>query len=379
MKTHSYCAICDTLLSANNDSKEHVITEAIGGRLKVGGFICKSCNNDTGRTWDAKLASQLLPLSHVFGVTRQRGTTPALPITTTTGEKLTMKPDGRFVPSNPSFLKENSVEGVRIKITARTIDEAKKMLVGVQRKYPDTNIERLLANAEFSSSYPTGMVHHQLEFGGEVSGRSIVKSVLALGHYAGISSNLCSDAIQYLRDPAASACFGYYYATDLITNRPVETPLHCVSIKASPETGLILGYVEYFGIQRVVVCLGKSYCGDVVQSSYSIDPRTGTELNLSAQLNFSQSEIDAIYNYEMIPDGAIETAFLAVMPAALEKKFEAERNQVITEATEYAFENCGAKYGETLTEDHVKKLSGLITEKLTPFILHNLNSTKLRH
>lgn len=128
MKTHSYCAICDTLLSANNDSKEHVITEAIGGRLKVGGFICKSCNNDTGRTWDAKLASQLLPLSHVFGVTRQRGTTPALPITTTTGEKLTMKPDGRFVPSNPSFLEENSVEGVRIKITARTIDEAKKCL-----------------------------------------------------------------------------------------------------------------------------------------------------------------------------------------------------------------------------------------------------------
>ena len=254
MSTHSNCAICNTPLCADNDSKEHLITEAIGGRRKVSGFICKSCNNDAGGTWDAKLASQLLPLSHMFGVTRQRGTTPALPITTTTGEKLTMKPDGRFIPSNPSFLEENSAEGVRIKITARTIDEAKKMLVGVQRKYPDTNIEQLLANVEFSSSYPTGMVHHQLDFGGEVSGRSIVKSVLALAHYVGISANLCNDAIQYLRDPAAPPCFGYYQATDLIVNRPAETPLHCIGIKANPETGLVLGYAEYFGIQRVVVC-----------------------------------------------------------------------------------------------------------------------------
>lgn len=255
-----------------------------------------SCNNNTGSTWDAQLAAQLLPLNHLFGATRQRGTTPELPITTTDGEKLTMKPEGGFVPSKPSFSEINTEDGVKIEITARTMKEAKGILAGVHRKYPNINIEQILENAQVSSSYPTGMVHHELNFGGEVSGRAIVKSVLAFAHYTGVPIELCSDAIQYLRDSAAPPCFGYYHATDLISNRPAETPLHCVGIQTNPKTGLILGYAEYFGVQRVVVCLGKNYSGEIVQSCYAIDPRTGEELNLSVHLDFNQDEIDAIYN-----------------------------------------------------------------------------------
>lgn len=375
MNKQQCCAICNTTISIENDSKEHVIPRAIGGYLKVKGFICKSCNNDAGRTWDAELASQLLPLSHLFGVSRQGGDPlPDLPIITSSGEKLIMKPDGGFSPNKPSFSEEITADGVQIKIMARDIKEAKSILKGVQRKHQNTNTDQLLANAEFSSSYPTGMEHHQLDFGGEVSGRSIVKSVLALAHQAGIAANHCYDAIQYLRDPAASACFGYYQATDLIANRPLETPLHCVGINANPVTGLVLGYAEYFGIYRVVVCLGEGYSGDVVESSYSIDPRTGKELYLSVNLDFNESEIDAIYRYEMIPDGAIEAVFHAVIPAALKKKSDAERERVIADSVEYAFKNCGAKYGEILTEDQVKKLSSLMMEKLIPYIMHNLKS-----
>lgn len=321
----SYCAICNTQIGAGNNSKEHVIAEAIGGRLKISRFICKSCNNDAGRTWDAKLASQLLPLAHIFGVARQRGVTPSLPIITTTGENLIMKPDGGFSPNKPSFSEEIGPDGVQIKIMARDIKEAKSMLKGVRRKYPNANTDQLLANAEFSSAYPTGMAHHQLDIGGEVSGRSIVKSVLALAHRSGIAANLCNDAIQYLRNHAAPACFGYYHATDLVANRPLETPLHCVAVNTNPVTGLVLGYAEYFGIHRVVVCLGKEYCGEVVKSSYAIDPRTGKELYLSVNLDFNESEIDAFYRYEKIPDGAIEAAFHGVMPAALKKRDDVER------------------------------------------------------
>ncbi len=375
MNKQQCCAICNTTISIENDSKEHVIPRAIGGYLKVKGFICKSCNNDAGRTWDAELASQLLPLSHLFGVSRQGGDLlPDLPIITSSGEKLIMKPDGGFSPNKPSFSEEITADGVQIKIMARDIKEAKSILKGVQRKYPNINIEQLLANSEFSNSYPTGLVHHQLNIGGEVSGRSIVKSVLALANHTGISANFCNDAIQYLRDPATPACFGYYQATDLIANRPLETPLHCVGINANPVTGLVLGYAEYFGIYRVVVCLGKGFSGDIVKSSYAIDPRTGKELYLTVNLDFNESEIDAIYRYEMIPEGAIEAAFHAVLPAALEKKFDAERERVIADATKYAFENCGAKYGEALTADQVKKLPSLMMVKLMPYIMHNLKS-----
>jgi hypothetical protein len=75
-----------------------------------------------------------------------------------------------------------------------------------------------------------------------------------------------------------------------------------------------LGYAEYFGIRRVVVCLGRRYAGDRVQATYAVDPRTGVELDLSVRLGFSEIEIEAIYDYKMIPDGAIHKAFANVMP-----------------------------------------------------------------
>jgi hypothetical protein len=364
--------ICDDIISADNDSKEHVLTEAIGGRLKVKGFICKRCNNNAGRTWDAQLASQLHPLSLMFGVERQRGSTPSLAITTTAGEELVINADGPFSLTKPSFSEEAAPDGIKIQIVARSMEEARRILAGVKRKYPTVDIDRILSDAQISTTYPKGLVHHRLEFGGEISGRSIVKTALAMAHYAGVPTSACHDALNYLRDSAASPCFGYYQATDLVVDRPTEVPLNCVSIEANPDSGLILGYAEYFGIHRVVVCLGRRYAGDRVQATYAVDPRTGAELDLSVRLGFSEIEIEAIYDYKMIPDGAIHKAFANVMPPAIKQKFEAERDRVINEAAQFAFANCGAKPGEILTEDHIRNLSRLVAEKIAPFVLHNL-------
>lgn len=366
------CVVCDEPIGAHNDSREHVMTEAVGGHLTVKGFICRRCNSGAGHTWDATLASQLQPLSLLFGVQRQRGSTPGLAITTTAGEDLVINADGQFTLPKPSFSEGAGPEGVTIQIVARSMDEATRMLAGVKRKYPKLDVDRILADAKMSTAYPEGLVHHQLEFGGAISGRSVVKSVLAMAHHAGIPTSLCHDALDYLRNPAATPCFGYYQATDLVLDRPPEVPLNCVSVEANPDTGLILGYAEYFGVQRVVVCLARRYAGGPVRACYAVDPRSGTRLDLSIRLGFSEAEIDAIYDYKMIPDGAIQEAFAKVMPAAIKKKFEAERDRVTREAVEYAFANCGAKPGEMLTEEHVKRLSRLVVEKLTPFILHNV-------
>lgn len=368
----SGCAVCGEPITAESDSEEHVIPEAIGGRLKVKGFICRRCNSNTGHTWDAELASQLRPLSLMFGVERQRGSTPGLAITTTAGEDLVITAEGPLIPAKPSFSKKMVPEGVKIQITARSMKEAKRMLAGVKRKYPNVDIDRILAGAQVSRAYPKGLVHHRLEFGGQVSGRSIVKSVLAMAKHAGVLISVYQDALNYLRDPVAAPCFGYYQATDLVTDRPPEVPLHCVSVEANPDTGLILGYAEYFGVNRVVVCLGRRYTGARVEACYAIDPRTGVPLDVSVRLGFNEAEIDAIYDYKMIPDNAIQDAFANVMPAAIKKKFEANRNRVTKDAVEYAFANCGARPGEMLTEEHVTKLSKLMIEKLTPFVLHNL-------
>lgn len=342
--------------------------------MQVRGFICGSCNNNAGRSWDAALASQLHPLSLLFSIRRRRGPIPGLEVATTAGERVVMKPDGSFSPIHPTYSMERTEAGIKIGIRARSLREARKMLSGVKRKYPQIDSDRILAGAQISTTPLQGAVHHQLAFGGEIAGRSIVKSTLALAHLAGVPIDLCHDALSYLRDPARSPCFGYYYASDLLRARPVDMPLHCVSVEANPETGLILGYAEYFGVRRVVVCLGRTYRGDRAEKTYALDPRTGQALDLSVRLEFGASEIAAIFDDRMAPGGAIEEAFAAVMPGALRRRFEMQRERAAKQAAEYAFANCGARLGEILTEEHFKKFVGLFTERMVQFLLRSAGS-----
>ena len=71
------CALCDMEITEKNDTKEHLIPNAIGGRKKIKGFICNSCNKASGDNWDSELAKQLNPFSLFFGITRERGEAPS--------------------------------------------------------------------------------------------------------------------------------------------------------------------------------------------------------------------------------------------------------------------------------------------------------------
>ncbi|SCB23500.1 HNH endonuclease [Rhizobium multihospitium] len=371
------CAICDQPITAEKKTKEHIIPEAIGGRREATDFICRPCNSGAGRTWDGELISQLNPLRLLFGVKRQRGTTPDLRVTTTAGEQLILRAKGGFVPSHPSFSQAETSDGIAIEIKARTIEEAHKMLRGLRRKHPALPINQILAGAKISTSYPQGLVQHDLGIGGEVAGRSIVKSALALAHSAGLPAGQCTDAISYLRDIKAEPCFGYYHASDIVFGRPPGVPLHCVAVGANPKTGLILAYVEYFGVHRAVVCLGRNYAGKQINRCYSLDPSSGKTIDLKVELNFTADEIEAIYDYQMTSSEGMQQAFASVIPGALKRHFESEKDRVLREAVASAFANCGVKEGEVLGKETIEKMAGLITTKLTPFIMHSLKKHEI--
>ncbi|GGZ84068.1 HNH endonuclease [Paraglaciecola chathamensis] len=372
------CVLCDVKISKDNDTREHLIPNAIGGRKKVRGFICNDCNNQSGDDWESELAKQLNPLSLFFGISRERGNVPSQMFQTTGGEQLKLNAEGSMDIPKPEYTETPIESGVQININARSMSEAKQMLKGVQRKYPQANLDDLLSNAQEKSSYCPDMLKFNLSFGGQNPGRSIVKSALALAVEAGINTKSCEHAQDYLRNEESEACFGYYYEHDLLLNRPEGIPLHCISIKAFPDTKQLLGYVEFFGVQRMIICLSSSYEGPEITSTYAINPITGEELNITTDLALSESDIKASYNYEKIPAGSVEAAFSKVIPVGMAASVEKEKNRVLDKAIQHAFANCGAKEGELLLPEHVDKLTGLVMEKLEPFILHQFSSKRRR-
>jgi hypothetical protein len=168
-----------------------------------------------------------------------------------------------------------------------------------------------------------------------------------------------------LRRADGTPCFGYYFIDDLIAGRPAETPLHCVAIEANPATGLVLGYAEYFGIHRAVVCLGRGYSGEAVKRVYALDPRTGTELDLSVRLDFSAADIKSIYNYQMDDAAGRQSA-----------QHKIKWKRVSKEALDYAWAHCGAVENEILTEEHKRTISRLYAERVVPFVLHSSGASE---
>jgi hypothetical protein len=361
------CALCGREIAPGDDSEEHIIPGAIGGRRTVLGLLHRTCNNRAGHTWDAALEKQLRPLALHFDVNRQRGQTLRMAITTTAGEAFLLGPGGQLEMARPEIKRTPTPDGENLQVTVGSMAEARQVLKGVRRKHPKVDVEAALATAETRRSYAQGVVRLDLGFGGELAGRSLVKSALALAHEAEVPIDQCGDALRYLRDADGEPCFGYYFVDDLVTGRPAGAPLHCVAIQADPQTGLILGYVEYFGTHRAVVCLGRGYSGEAITQVYALDPRTGEALDVTVRLDFDDAAIAAIYNDEMDDATGRQEAFGSVFGPVHRGHQEAERDRVVREALDYAWVNCGAIPDQPLTARDMTRIAQLFADRALPW------------
>jgi len=372
------CILCPAEITEANDSYEHIILNAIGGRKRVRGLLCKPCNQTTGDSWDAELARQLQPLSSFFGIKRQRGPLPTQIVTAVSGNQYARRRDGQLTLAGPVYEEIKTNAETRILIRARTPKEARQLLSRAKAKYPQLDVEDLAAQVQFSHEYLDEIFKMDINFGGEKSGRSIVKSCVALAVHYGLRATDCDGAVEYLTNPQGFPCFGYFHERDLIRNRPNQV-FHCVAVSGDSQSDLLIGYAEYFGVYRVVVGMSDRYVGRDFKAAYAVNPISGKEIKgLDINLALSKADLREIYDYKKVPDGAMAEDASKVIPIALANDFEREKRAAIKRAVEYAFANCGAKPGDLLTDEQKLKLPKLVTEHLMPFLMHNMRSRRGR-
>ena len=142
-----YCALCETLLDDANSSREHIIPNSIGGRKSIRNFICRQCNNKRGATWDNELAIQLKPLCTLLDIQRGRGKNQPITVENVKGEKFLLRLDGSMTIPKTIFTRRNLADRTEINIKFRSIEELKKRMPGLERKYPKLDTDELLRQA----------------------------------------------------------------------------------------------------------------------------------------------------------------------------------------------------------------------------------------
>lgn len=368
------CVLCGSNITADNNSREHIIQQAIGGRKEVPNVLCRTCNSTTGNQWDSAAANQLRFLSLKLQIIRQDGDVPPEDFPAMDGRPVRLHPDGHLTrpPQRPVVTEQNGQ--VHIQISAPNRREAVKALEGQKRRYPKLDIEAGLAAMVYQETYLQAPIHATLHFGDDASYRSVVKSALTLAVASGIQPQSCERAVQYLR-PGGDFCFGYYYKRDLIVACPAGRVFHCVAIKADPSLGKLIGYVELFSAYRFVICLSESYRGPQIENSYTIDPMTGETLDLAFDLTFTAEEFQyAVENQDDTSYAAMTAAIERVLALAVDRSFKREESRVFRRAYETTLRKLNLKPGDPMTREIAEAMSQEITRQILPFMLHKISS-----
>jgi HNH endonuclease len=370
------CFLCDVEITRENDSREHIIQSAIGGRRRIPGISCSHCNSLAGKKWDATAADQLKFLALHLAIRRDRGETRPGDYTTLSGQPVRLYPDGHltFQRSAPDVTNRGSSVEIRARVTTR--QEAQKLLQGFKRHYPKLDVEEALQGMVEEQNYLPESVGAVCNFGGPQSGRSVVKSAFALAVASGVVPQTCSQARAYLKSENGEPCFGHYYERDHVTNRPIDRVFHCVAIKGDPTSGRLFGYVELFSTYRMIVGLSDQYCGAPLFSYYAIDPTSSEELKLDFDLSLVDDELRAAISNQHDHTSGLVKAFQSALAIAQSRSFAREQRRAAEAAWTGAIAKLGLSQGQEVTPDIAIALSHEIVLRMQPFLDHFISASR---
>ena len=367
MNNDSKCWLCECHINKDNAAKEHIIPKAIGGRRTVQGFLCRTCNSSTGKRWDAELAMRLNYFGHLFEIKRQGKTIPAMKLNTVAGELIEIRPGNRTVIGKPLRTVTTDKGTVRAQISARTRAEMRDRLEDLRKDYPQIDVDEELGKVQDVETYSNAPVEITTDVTGPSTDRSIVKSAVALACNAGLKPSDCDMAIEYLRNEETEYDedgFWHYYQGDLVKNREVGLPLHCVHVTARPGSGLLLAYVEYYGMVRRVICLSKEYSGEPICRTYCVNPVNGKELS-DVVVDLNDSLFDVVKTQTR---GGLDTGHLNAVNQIMRSGKLLSRCRTIARHSVECMKGYCEKNGLVMNRQNQQDLVEQIAQRLIPLI-----------
>lgn len=178
------CIFCDGPL--DEDTKpEHILLNALGGRMTTKRVVCSRCNGTFGSTIDNAVTDQVEVLRNMLGLGSGSGKLPPMLRKVKAGDDtINLKGDGSLeLVAKPFTITELGEGSFNLQITARSLDELAEHIpnIAAKLKCSEAKVMEILATATAkNTSRRPGVVHFPMSFGGELAIRSFVKSSLVL-------------------------------------------------------------------------------------------------------------------------------------------------------------------------------------------------------
>ena len=348
-------------LNSQNRSEEHIIPNAIGGRLTSNKLLCKVCNSAFGDVIDFEIAEQLSLIANLLNIKRDDAKIPRN-IRTSKG-KYFLRAGGKPVLAKPEINVTKDDKGMKIHIESSP-EKANKTLKGVQRKYglPDSFISDAWSNSRKSATYLDEGVDVEFSLGGLEAFRSICKTAINFYIDKGGSRDAILHLLPYLKgDCDARRTFYFYPSCDIIKKTDSEI-LHSIIVTGDVEAGILYAYVEYFNYYKCLVVLNEQYRGESICESYFYDVLECVEVKRDFEISLTKREVLSMINATLPPYDEIKSEYFKVHVLALNKITYDTIGKIVDETfTKYP-------KGEIITLEMLEELRG----NLLPFIVSRM-------
>ena len=215
----------------------------------------------------------------LLDATRDRGENQPIRMTDTSGRAYVVKFGESLRLANPEYEEQAVGATTEIKLSARTLQEARTLLGRVKAKHPAFDIDEAMAQATKVQTWPDGMLHHQLQIGPRVVFPGLFASASIFAVYQGHPEHPELESYVARFDPAnpemPPGTFYFAHACPWIT-APGELT-HIVALFASAARKELLIYLELFNAVSVGVTMPYNGLEDS-RATYAVDILEGTEV-----------------------------------------------------------------------------------------------------
>ncbi|MCL2408107.1 MAG: 23S rRNA (uracil(1939)-C(5))-methyltransferase RlmD [Oscillospiraceae bacterium] len=362
------CYVCDEFLDKNTHL-EHIIPNAIGGFLKSKKLICNACNGKLGKI-DSKLSDQLLFISNMIGIKRDRGKSPSFQTSDGIGY---IKPGGEFILHKPTIRRREIkiLEGgaeisANISAPPSKMDEQIKSIENElrQKGVPEEKISEVIntANAARIRYYQKNSTSISFDLGDD-GFRAITKIAVNFFIHKGGDAKHIKHLLPYIQNNEEIECVNFYYPEmEIIENRDNDI-LHSIIIIGNKKQKLLYAYVELFNFHKCVVLLSTEYEGDCFCENYFLNVLNAPNTT-SKKFNLCISKkalINAVQEKEF-PINEFKSAYGKLM-AIVHKKWRSNQLADIVERSFNKFPK-GILMNEEMFNELMKELIPFIVSQI---------------
>lgn len=292
------CYYCETEITNNNKSREHIIHEFLGGNLTSTELLCKKCNSNLGQTIDADFYEQLKPFANLI-VTKNQKKEFREKLVDKNGEEYYVRHN--MYPLSRIYIKDannNTEKILHVKDEAALEKEMTRKKMEASGKFNVSKIykEEPPKNVLFFTNSLTRK-HGEIGFGGPSYHKSIVK--IAVNYYLsfGYDRKYVVDAIKLIKgEEKVNRLSSFFYPRHFQVHYLAEGEVsNIIYLVGDREQRLLFCYVEFLSSECLIVKLNMDYDGPEILEQYIFDVVAQTDIEKRINIQLLRHHIEFIY------------------------------------------------------------------------------------